>query len=89
MDSAFIQARVVSDKVKSNLVGWWQEKHIFYVPLRVIVDTLFSDAAQLVTDDQFNAFFLTNTDFTGAGFPAGMKWTSNNVPYYRFNGNAV
>lgn len=34
MRNLLVQARVVSDPVKSSLVGWWYEKYFFYVKMR-------------------------------------------------------
>lgn len=86
LDSAFMQARVVTDKVKSNLVGWWQEKHFFFVPLRAITDPIYSNGD--MTSEQFATFFLSNTTLPLA-VPAGfMTQGANDVLYYTFGGGA-
>ena len=83
IDSAFLQARVVTDKVKSNLVGWTQEKRLFYVPLRAVIDSSFG--AQ-VDPEGFRNFWLSLT--TLAGTTSGMVATANSVPYYQFKEGA-
>ena len=58
IDSAFIQCRVITDKVKSNLIGWHYEQHWFYVPLRSVTDPNFGTG---ISADQFKNLFLTTT----------------------------
>ena len=84
LDSAFYQARVVTDKCKSNLIGWWHETHFFYVPLRALTDEYSNGGSARLTEEQYAQFFLAFTTVS-SGSPAG--WTglvhgSNNVPYY-------
>jgi hypothetical protein len=50
MKNLLLQARVVSDPVKSPLVGWWNEYYFFYVKLR-----------DLVSRDELTEMLLANT----------------------------
>lgn len=82
LDSAFLQSSVVSDKIANPLIGWWQEYHFFYVPLRALT---FSNYFELGEDD-LNSLFLDpafNLATTGAG---AYSFTANSVPFYGFKG---
>ena len=78
LDSGFLQASVVSDKIANNLIGWWHEYHIFFVPIRAM--TL--GDGQLIVPEHMNSLFLDptfsmNTDYSAA---------ANSVPKYTFKG---
>ncbi len=56
MKSLLLQARVVSDPVKSALIGWWLEYFVFYVKLRDLDDRASFEA--MVLDPNYNAAAL-------------------------------
>ena len=74
LDSGFLQSSVVSDKIANNLIGWWHEYHLFYVPIRALL------AFGTLGEDELNALFLdpTSTLVTNHGASA------NSVPLYTF-----
>lgn len=88
LDAAFLQSRVVSDPIANNLIGWWQEYHFFYVPIRALtVGTGYqiapADLNSLFLDPTYN-IATANTAYYGAAsntaayyeFKAGMTWQS-------------
>ena len=78
LDAAFLQSRVVSDKVASNLIGWWHEYHFFYVPIRALTQ---SEDYALPPEDM-NKLFLDPSFSMVTGYGAG----ANSVPLYNFKG---
>lgn len=56
MKSLLLQSRVVSDPVKSPLLGWWQEYYFFYVKLRDLDDRAAFES--MVLDPNYNAAAL-------------------------------
>lgn len=86
LDSAFLQSRCVTDKVQSQTIGWWHEKHVFYVPLRALTDSRYVDTNMDFTEDEFNTFFLTNTTVAAAASGTALMLTGDSTRYYGFNG---
>ena len=80
LDSGFLQASVVSDKIANNLVGWWHEYHVFYVPIRALVSGE-QQASSGLTPEMLNNLFLDPTYDITTDY-GGMS--ANNVPYYSF-----
>ena len=70
MQNLLLQSRLVSNPVKSSLVGWWAEYYFFYVKHRDL------DQEALLT----NMHMVPTTDMTS--FRAGAQ----SLPYYTFNG---
>lgn len=80
LDSGFLQASVVSDQIANRLIGWWQEYHMFYVPIRDL------QIKGFMTQTQFENLFLDPTyngvsDFAVSAnttatymFKEGMPW---------------
>ena len=57
MKSAYFQARVVTDPVKSALTGWWCELYVFYVKLRDLYER--ADLENMVLDPQWSSAPIT------------------------------
>lgn len=78
LDSGFLQASVVSDKIANRLIGWWQEYHLFYIPIR----SLTLGENYLFPPQQMEDMFLDPTyDAT-----TGNAVAANSVPFYQFKG---
>ena len=76
LDNMFLQSSIVSDPVANRLIGWFDEKHIFYVPLRA----LSVDSVQSLAPADLHSLFLDPafTMVTNYGRAA------NSVPFYEF-----
>lgn len=70
MKNLLLQARVVTDPIKSNLVGWWSEFYYFYVKHR-----------DLAAADTLVEMHLDPTTSV-----AGLKAGAASVPLYTYNG---
>ena len=73
LDSALLQARVVSDPIQNSLIGWWQEYHFFYVKHRGL--------AAWDTTGVLQSMMLDTTTSVAALVAA-----ANSTPYYTFKG---
>ena len=82
LDSAFIQASSVSDPIANRLIGWWQEYHLFYIPIRALTqgtDFLMdpSDLNSLFLDPAFSmttSYSVAANSVPLYSFKAGVKW---------------
>lgn len=73
LKNIMFQARVVTDPVKSKLVGWWHEQYLFYVKHRDLVsrDTLVDMHLKGASVDTLRAGAASLPMFTANG---GVKW---------------
>lgn len=78
LDGAFMQASVVSDKIANRLIGWWNEYHLFYVPIRAL--TLGDYPA--FSGDNLESLFLDPTFQMSS--VSGAAAANNSVPFYNF-----
>lgn len=78
LDSGFLQSSVVSDKIANRLVGWWNEYHIFYVPIRAL-----TQGAEIeLSSEHMNSLFLDPAYNLATDYPVA----ANSAPLYQFKG---
>lgn len=78
LDNGFLQSSVVSDKIANNLIGWWKEYHVFYVPIRAMTE----DASSNLSAANMESMFLDPAfNLTSVG---AMLASANSVPFYTF-----
>lgn len=70
LTNLLLRARIVTDPVKSNLVGWWAEHFFFYVKHR-----------DLATGDT-----LVNMHLDATTNVAALKAGAQSLPFYTYNG---
>ena len=78
LDSGFFQSSVVSDKIANRLIGWTNETHMFYVPIRALTQGDDALIAPAVLED----LFLNPT----YNMTANHVQAANSVPFYSYKG---